>query len=818
MRRFSRRLSLVALLALALGGAARSARADAPAESLVRMLSSSARPHPLADAKGRVAVTAALPLGVHAAALGLLPIAPGFGGVRLEPAEVGPFAAAHPELSLRAAPPLHALLDHSRIWTNVDAFRKATGADGTGVVVGIIDTGIDITHPDFRDAKGKTRIQWLLHSAAPRQTCHAATPGSAATCLEDEFGCAAPNQTSCAIYDASELDAMLSKKVVDEALRDAEGHGTHVASIAGGNGGPMAGKPKYVGLAPNATLVIVDPSLPGLGFSDADVLNAARFVFDRAAALGMPCVVNLSIGGDFGPHDGTSAIEAGLAAMVGDDKPGRAIVVAAGNSGALYKDPTSETSGPFGVHTEAHVSPSAVTRVPLHPVGAKGQIYVWATFRLGDQVSVGLEGPGGASWIGLTAPGAEAGYDGSGVTGAVINSVVDDKSSLTADTRSAVIAVDGAWVKDSEFAVLLEGTGDAELWVAGQGDAQGTLFDKALRQGTINVPASHPSLIAVGCSVNRIAWKPLVGPALELGSFGVDSPPHEDSLCYFSSAGPTPFGVGKPEIVAPGAFVAAAMSVDADPRVLKGGLFDGSGCPTSSSCYVVDDRHAIAVGTSMSAPHVAGAVALLLQEKPTLTQAQISQILQTGARHPKGPALHDPQLGVGELDLEGARQAMVDEIANGAPPDPGKSWYALSSEYARPDPTWPVWGTIELRRADGTVASGLDGTHLSVRVDGGVTYRPLTKVRHGMWRFAFAGPSGAGGRSLTVAVDYDGVQIGALRRLPIGADAWQARSFPEAVGGGCALVPARDGSGGGRAIVALAFGVALARRRRTRRR
>ena len=49
--------------------------------------------------------------------------------------------------------------------------------------------------------------------------------------------------------------------------------------------------------------------------------------------MGLPAVVNLSLGGDFGPHDGTSVLERGLSAFVGDDKPGRVIVVASGNSG-----------------------------------------------------------------------------------------------------------------------------------------------------------------------------------------------------------------------------------------------------------------------------------------------------------------------------------------------------------------------------------------------------------------------------------------------------------------------------------------------------
>src|SRR6185503_17227920 len=100
-----------------------------------------------------------------------------------------------------------------------------------------------------------------------------------------------------------------------------------------------------------------------------------------------------------------------------------------------------------------------------------------------------------------------------------------------------------------------------------------------------------------------------------------------------------------------------------------------------------------------------------------------------------------------------------------------KSWYTLSSSYARADPTWPIWGTVELRRADGTIASGLDGTSLALLVENGVVVKPLIKVRHGMWRFAVAGRKGLVGKTMTVDVTYGGVSLGA-QVLPIGTDVW----------------------------------------------
>src|SRR5262245_54477105 len=79
------------LLAAAALAAHKPALADAPAPALVRLLRSAARPsrpHPLADPKGRVAVTASIPKGASAESFGLLPVAPGIGAIHLDPDEL----------------------------------------------------------------------------------------------------------------------------------------------------------------------------------------------------------------------------------------------------------------------------------------------------------------------------------------------------------------------------------------------------------------------------------------------------------------------------------------------------------------------------------------------------------------------------------------------------------------------------------------------------------------------------------------------------------------------------------------------------------
>lgn len=745
------------------------------------------RPPMFVHATGLVPLLIPLPAGVSAADRGLLEVAPGLGAIHLPPAEVDVFAASHPDLSMLTAPPRHTMLDVSFRVVRNRTFSANTGNDGAGIIVGIIDTGLDVAHADFRDEDGKTRVAWMIQREAPRGV-HSA--------LESKFGCNAANQSPCAIYDAADLDELIANDP-DNAPRDSDGHGTHVTSIAAGNGRASVGSTRYAGMAPNATLVIASPSGDGGGFADPDILNAARFIFDRAEAMGMPAVVNVSLGSDFGPHDGTSQLEKGLAAMVGPDLPGRVIVVAAGNSGELYR---FGDDGPYGIHTEVHSSANATTRVVMQTPGTEGDIdgggFVWITFRPGDDVAVGLEGPDGESWVGLTDPGDESGYEDDRINAGVVNNLVNGKTALTADTNGAVVFFEGKWDGAGDVAILLRGSGDAQLWLAPTGGAVtgggglGLNFARALRNGTITVPASHPSLIAVGCTLNRTAWRPRYDRDVEISiqSFGGLDPAVEDSTCYFSAAGPLPDGTMKPDILAPGGLVAGAMSRDADPAVNPNSIFVTAGCPNQQACFVVDDTHALTSGTSMSSPHVAGSAALLLQAEPNLTQNDMMELLQAGAQLPTGVVPYDFQAGVGQLNLEGSA-AVLDDMA-GSVPDIDKSYYVLSSPYARPDPTWAVQGLIELRDTSGGVVLGVGANRLSLAFDGAQVVEEVKRIRGGLYRFSFAAPAGSGGTTAEVEVFIDGQSLG-RRVLPVGVDAWAAGSGVKPVGGcACTTSPA----------------------------
>lgn len=140
-------------------------------------------------------------------------------------------------------------MDKALAKVKLPGFRSSEGLSGDGVIVGIVDTGIDPNHPDF---VGRILRIW-------DQTVSG--PGVA----EGSFGL--------------ELTGPLIS-----ASRDTDGHGTHVAGIAAGAG------TKFSGVAPKANFVIVKTS-----FQDAHIADGIRYIFRVAEQPGRPAVVNLSL-------------------------------------------------------------------------------------------------------------------------------------------------------------------------------------------------------------------------------------------------------------------------------------------------------------------------------------------------------------------------------------------------------------------------------------------------------------------------------------------------------------------------------------------
>jgi subtilisin family serine protease len=257
-----------------------------------------------------------------------------------------------------------------------------------------------------------------------------------------------------------------------------------------------------------------------------------------------------------------------------------------------------------------------------------------------------------------------------------------------------------------------------------------------------------------------------------------------------------------------------------------GSIFTSSTCPRTPGgtidkrCFQIDDTHAIAIGTSMSSPIVSGAVALLFQADPTLTQDKIIALLQGGAHHFRGDAPFMDQSGPGEVDVMGALDAL-DRTRDPRQflPALATSWITLSSDYVPADGSTPVTAVVELRTEDGGHRADIFEANrvLPTLFVDNETVDVLPDIQRrgpGVWVYAWKPPSGLGGSRATFGATFDGHPIVSPRTIPIATDRWTSGYPSDAKGSGCGASPAPVG-----APIA-AFGVcaigltAFARRRR----
>lgn len=652
-------------------------------------------------------------------------------------------AFAHPELDVALHPPLTWKLDASLPFVG-GTFARASGLDGNGTYVGIVDTGVDLQHHAFRNADGTTRIAWFLDMAGTKR----------AGTDDDKYG--------GRVWSRAELDTILKGTKLEGAPSDNEGHGSHVAGIAAGNGG--LGQ-KYIGVAPRADLIIVRATNKSGGIEEGAAVLGAKFVFDRATEEGKPAVVNLSLGTQYGAHDGSSSFERGLVALAAGK--GRAVVVAASNEGGIP------------IHTSIRLSPGTSYRIPVRLYGAdgkgapytNGQVFVWINARDRGDLRVGVRGPDGEAWLDPVEKGrALESKPRSGLRVIVANE--DQKWLESRETSGAVVTLSGA-LPVGDFELELEGNTATEIWL--QGSAQAVdgpgmpLFVRGGQiEGSIGVPASAAGLISVGSVTSRTSYQKRNGTRVMIDDAVVGT------RSYFSSAGPSANGALRPDLLAPGFFVISSLARNA-LLAAPNGEFDDD--------QIVDPDHGALAGTSMSAPFVTGAIALLFQKDPSLTQEEARALLQAGARlladdPPGGGSPRDFAKGAGILDIEGALAA---HERKGAPPRATSLFMRLGATYLAADGALPLSVLVLARDAMGRPADVENG--LVLELSGARVYTALDHPAVGLYRFAVTAERGRGGERATLTLRGS---VGSTQTVPIAADRWDARDGIRA-GGGCAM-------------------------------
>ena len=193
------------------------------------------------------------------------------------------------------------------VQTGRGAVGSRTNLTGAGVLVAVIDSGIDYRHPDFRNADGTTRIVALWDQTAVPRSEEEKAPGGYSQGVE---------YTREQINDALQAqDAIAAAQMVPQT--DTSGHGTHVAGIAAGNGRASGGANR--GVAYESELIIVKLGVPGGGSfpRTTELMTAVDYCIRMARELLMPLAVNLSFGNNYGSHSGTSLLETYLTDIAG---------------------------------------------------------------------------------------------------------------------------------------------------------------------------------------------------------------------------------------------------------------------------------------------------------------------------------------------------------------------------------------------------------------------------------------------------------------------------------------------------------------------
>jgi subtilisin family serine protease len=592
--------------------------------------------------------------------------------------------ASHPSVrSIEAARPLSLKLNTSVPLTGANQVRtqigdgwSETSYTGRGVLIGIMDTGVDLSHGDFLKPDGTTRALavWDQSTAVgrpPRGFSYGAE------CTVDQI-----NARDCPQVD-----------------RDS--HGTHVAGIAAGDGSATSGDQaayRYIGMAPEADLLVVKMA----DLTTTRAIDALSYLKSKTAALGKPIVVNLSFGSTLGPHDGTSDLERAVDAFTGpDDRPGAVAVVAAGNDGQTIAGNPLHAAGCFQTGSSPPPCASGIAALP-------GAIPAPVSFVVPDAttlVYLDIWYPGNATLgVAVTEPStcatARASLSGTAVVTASTpcgNIVITagDTNDANGDRRSFVVLTSGSELTTGIWSLSITGdtlpaTGATrfDIWSDAQPSGNAPAFNTlGSAQTTIITPASAAEAIATVPYVSKITWISLLANCCQL--------PAErgtlNNVAPYASQGPlrpcTTCGTlpQKPDLAAPGLMITSSFS----SRVPDDPLLDAQIDP--------DRLHYALEGSSMAAPHVTGAAALLLQVNPTLTARQVKTYLLDNVSAPQVPLPHPVEKwGQGRLNVQAAIAAM--KAAGDDPPPAAPAGLRVTSVHSqRVALAWDAAPDLDLR-------------------------------------------------------------------------------------------------------------------------
>lgn len=542
-------------------------------------------------------------------------------------------------------------MDSAKTHSNVWAVHKQWGDidrsyRGKGVIVGIVDSGVDFSHKEFRAGSDNTKTRIL-----------------SLWCQWDETGTKPDSFSYGSEYTQAQIEDEINGRTqealpntdYDPTNRGGQGHGTHVCGIAAGNNG----------VAPEAEIIGVS-----VLWETASIIDGVKYVLDKARAANKPCVINLSLGSQNNIHDGTGTAAEAYRAVANIRPEGTIICAAAGNSGSSlihwgnFEVSEEKSTYFYGDPVELvfAIPDSLVNKLSFSITGFKGD------YNYKENEFSNLEEFRTSNWV---TPGSVISdsletalfYKGGFIEASRIKMTTDP---LEKDSRHHLFRVVIDDLADMEvrwdpyktdgldlYRINVRGEGVFNAWLLKVNSTYTGSFSRSTPDPeeigaelpnnytypdddySVIAPALYHETLSIGASVNRTSYtdtKGKVHPAAWARK-------PAGSLATFSSKGPTVDGRIQPDIVAPGQNVFSAAP----------SYYDGW------SPWVKDGKYTSSSGTSMSAPVVSGAVALYLEKFPKATLEDVRTDFLKNTKIDKHTAsngsLPNNHWGYGKLDV-----------------------------------------------------------------------------------------------------------------------------------------------------------------------
>ena len=453
---------------------------------------------------------------------------------------------------------------------------------GRGVVVGVVDTGIDFNHRAFLDSDLKSRI---LRVYIPSDNAGTPVPGFPGS---EYVGADIANLT----HDSN------------------TSHGTHTTGIAAGSI-LSDSYDTYRGMAPQADIVVC---ALGDDLSEVHVVDGVKYIAQYAASVGKPCVINMSLGNHDGPHDGTGFMARAFDEIV-DTYPHTVICLASGNEGAqqLYLHKTITADQPlssFLSYPSAEVDAWSNTSLPfgiqLHIFDKNSQSVIYSTDVVHSDTTFSVYSNEHFSQV-VNSGDLSIAFGVNAVTG---HTRIYFKSAMRLKSGYAI----GVSYHSADEM-------DVRVWECTGGSSFQSYNMNGFTAGTsecaISDMATGKRTISVGSYVNRKSHFNYLGTSI------TDTYAQEGSISTFSSSGVDVNGVSHPFITAPGTAVVSAVNSNLAFKSTYSMIQPDA---TGRECY-----WGVMSGTSMATPCVSGIVALWLQANPLLTINQVKQVMALSA-------------------------------------------------------------------------------------------------------------------------------------------------------------------------------------------